>query len=641
MQIHAVFGVLMLGLSGVVSGQVPDNLVADGVPPIPAELRTDAGRYLEFRSAAFNGWHPQRRELLITTRFGESAQLHEVRQPGGARRQITFTPEPVGGAQWQPKHARYLVFSQDSGGGEFYQYYRLDPGTGRTTLLTDGKSRNGSGVFARSGAQFAYTSTRRNGRDTDIYVMDPAHPATDRRVCELNGGGWRVADWSPDETQLLLHEYLSINHSRLHVLDLQTGAVTLLTPDAESPVAYGHAQFARDGRALFYTSDKDSEFLRLVRRDLRDGTERVLTPDLNWDVTSFDLSPDGKTIAYITNEDGIGRLKLMDARTGRARRSPNLPLGIPGGVEWHEHGRELAFNFTSARSPADVYSFTPATGKLERWTESETGGLDAARFREPELVRVRSFDGLTVSGFLYRPDPARFPGPRPVIVNIHGGPESQSRPVFQARNNYYLEELGVAVFFPNVRGSSGYGKTFLTLDNGFKREDAVRDIGAFLDWIAEDAGLDAKRIAVMGGSYGGYMTLASLVHYSDRLRCGVDIVGISSFPTFLKNTQDYRRDLRRVEYGDERDPAMADFLHRISPLTNVEKIRRPLFVVQGLNDPRVPASEAEQIVQAVRSQGGAAWYLLAKDEGHGFAKKRNADYQFLSTILFFREHLLR
>jgi dipeptidyl aminopeptidase/acylaminoacyl peptidase len=641
MQFRAILLVLALGLAGGASSQVPDNLVADGLPPIPPELRADAGPYLEFRSAAFNGWHPQRRELLITTRFGDAAQLHVVRQPGGARRQMTFTPEPVGGAQWQPKHARYLVFSQDTGGGEFYQYYRLDPGTGRIALLTDGKSRNGGGVFARSGAQFAYTSTRRNGRDTDIYVMDPANPATDRCVRELKGGGWRVSDWSPDETRLLLQEYLSINHARLHLLDLKTGALTLLTPDTQPPTAYDNGRFARDGQSLFYTSDKDSEFHRLVRRDLRTGAERVLTPDLKWDVTEFDLSPDGKTIAYITNEDGVGKLKLMDARTGRPRRSPQLPLGIPGGVAWHENGRELAFNFTSARSPADVYSFTPASGKVERWTESETGGLDASRFREPELVRTRSFDGLTVSGFLYRPDPARFPGPRPVIVIIHGGPESQSRPIFQGRNNYYLEEMGVALFFPNVRGSSGYGKTFLTLDNGLQREDSVKDIGAFLDWLAEDAGVDRRRIAVMGGSYGGYMTLASLVHFGDRLRCGVDIVGISNFLTFLKNTQDYRRDLRRVEYGDERDPAMAEFLHRISPLTNVEKIRRPLFVVQGLNDPRVPASEAEQIVQAVRAQGGAAWYLLARDEGHGFAKKRNSDYQFLSTILFFREHLLR
>ena len=226
-------------------------------------------------------------------------------------------------------------------------------------------------------------------------------------------------------------------------------------------------------------------------------------------------------------------------------------------------------------------------------------------------------------------------------MNIHGGPEAQSRPIFQGRNNYYLNELGVAIFYPNVRGSDGYGKTFLKLDNGFKREDSVRDIAAFLDFIGRDAALDADRIAVMGGSYGGYMSLACQTHYSDRLRCGVDVVGISSFVTFLKNTQDYRRDLRRVEYGDERDPAMAEFLQRISPLTNVEKIRMPLFVVQGQNDPRVPVTEAEQMVKAIRERGGAAWYLMAKDEGHGFQKKKNADYQFMSTIQFFREHLLK
>jgi len=620
--------------------QVPENLVADGVPAFAPELKAEAGRYLEFRAAGFNGWHPVRRELLITTRFADTAQLHEVRQPGGARRQLTFTPEPVGGGQWQPMHGRYIVFTQDQGGGEFFQYYRLDPDTGRITLLTDGKSRNGSARFTRSGSLMAYTSTRRTGRDTDVYVMNPAEPASDRRLVELSGGGWAVTDWSEDESKLLLGEYLSINQSRIYLLDVKTGVKELLTPDGAVPVAYGNAQFARDGQSIFLTSDAGAEFQRLVQMDLKTRTTRVLTVDLAWNVEEFDLSPDGKTIAFITNEDGVGQLRLIEARSGRAKRGPKLPLGIPSGVTWHEHGRELGFNFTSARSPADVYSFDPKSGRLERWTESETGGMTTANFIEPELIKLKSFDGLPVSGFLYRPDPKKFPGQRPVIVNIHGGPEGQSRPIFQARNNYYLNELGVAIFYPNVRGSDGYGKTFLTLDNGFKREDSVRDIATFLDFIAADKALDAERIAVMGGSYGGYMTLACLTHYSDRLRCGVDVVGISNFLTFLKNTQDYRRDLRRVEYGDERDPAMAEFLQRISPLTNVEKIRKPLFVVQGQNDPRVPVTEAEQMVKAIRERGGAVWYLMAKDEGHGFQKKKNADFQFLSTIQFIREHLL-
>jgi dipeptidyl aminopeptidase/acylaminoacyl peptidase len=621
--------------------QVPENLVIEGVPPHSAELKAEAGRYLEFRAATFSSWHPTRRELLISTRFADTPQLHEVKMPGGARRQLTFSPEPVGGGAWQPKQGRYIVFAQDSGGGEFYQYYRLDPDTGRVTLLTDGKSRNGSGRFSKSGNQFAYTSTRRTGRDTDIYVMNPAAPETDRLLNEVTGGGWAVNDWSEDESKLLLGEYISINESRLYLLDMENGAKELITPRETVPVAYSNARFAKDGKSIFYTTDKGSEFLRLVRMDLQTKLTQVLTPDIAWNVEDFDLSPDGKTIAFITNEDGVGKIHLIEAKSGKKLRGPKLPLGIPSGVTWHENGRDLAFSFNSAKSPTDAYSYDVKTGKLERWTESETGGLNTAGFVEPELIRVKSFDGLQVSGFLYRPDAKKFPGKRPTIVSIHGGPESQSRPIFQARNNYYLNELGVAMLFPNVRGSSGYGKTFLTLDNGFKREDSVKDIGAFLDSIAKDAGLDAERIAVMGGSYGGYMTLASLVHFSDRLRCGVDVVGISSFITFLKNTQDYRRDLRRVEYGDERDPAMAEFLQRVSPLTNVDKIRKPLFVVQGKNDPRVPVTEAEQMVAAIREKGGTVWYLMAKDEGHGFAKKKNADFQFLSTIQFLREHLLK
>lgn len=630
---------LALTLAPVLA-QVPESLVADGLPAMSAELKADAGRYLEFRAANFNGWHPTKRELLVTTRFADTVQLHEVRMPGGARRQLTFTPEPVASAHWQPKLGKYIVFMQDKGGGEFYQLFRLDPDAGRITLLTDGKSRNGGPRFTRSGSRMAYTSTRRTGRDSDIYAMDPADPKTDRIIYEATGGGWHVSDWSMDESKLLLLESLSINKSRIHLLDVKTGKTELLTPDEAEPVAYANAQFAHDGQSIFLVTDKGSEFRRLIQMDLKTHSVRQLTPATKWDVDEFELSPDGKTIVFVTNEDGVGKLHLLDTRSGRELPSPKLPLGIPSNVTWHENSRDVAFTFTSARSATDAYSYNLKSGRIERWTESETGGLNTESFIEPELVRLKSFDALPVSGFLYRPDPKKFPGKRPVVVIIHGGPEGQSRPIFQGRNNYFLNELGIALFYPNVRGSDGYGKTFLTLDNGFKREDSVRDIAAFLDFIGTDAALDANRTAVMGGSYGGYMSLACMTHYSDRLRCGVDIVGISNFLTFLKNTQDYRRDLRRVEYGDEREPAMAEFLQRASPLTSVDKIRKPLFVVQGQNDPRVPVTEAEQMVKAIRERGGAVWYLMAKDEGHGFQKKRNVDYQFVSTIQFLREHLL-
>ena len=632
--------VMLLPPAGL-HAQVPDNLVVEGVPDITPELRADVGRYLEFRAATFNGWHPTRREMLVTTRFADVPQLHLVKMPGGARRQVTYFADPVAGGSFHPDGGEFIVFSQDTGGGEFYQLHRFDLADGRVTLLTDGKSRNSAPRWSTSGKQFAYTSTRRNGKDTDVYVMNPADPKSDKAILQLAGGGWRVNDWSEDDSQLLITEYISINESHLWLVNVKTSARERLTTSSSDKVSWTGAQFSADDRSLFVTTDQDSEFQRLCRFDLATKILLPITTNLRWDVESFDLSPDGKTIAFVSNEDGVSTLHLLDARTGRDLRDPKIPAGVISGLEWHRNSRDLAFTLTSARSPTDVYSYDLKTGKTERWTESETGTLNPETFAEPDLIKLKSFDGLGISAFIYRPNAKKFPGKRPVIISIHGGPESQARPIFQARNNYYLNELGVALVVPNVRGSDGFGKTFLTLDNGFKREDSVKDIGAIIDWIKKDSGFDGERIAVMGGSYGGYMVLASMVQFADRLRCGVDIVGISSFVTFLKNTQDYRRDLRRAEYGDERDPAMAAHLEKISPLTSVKKITKPLFVVQGKNDPRVPVTEAEQMVKAIRENGGQAWYLMAKDEGHGFAKKKNADYQFLSTILFLREHLLK
>ncbi len=639
-KISSLVSLFLLGLT-FGQAQVPENLVVEGVPSIPAELKTDAGRYLEFRGAAFHSWHPVKREMLITTRFADTPQLHLVKMPGGARQQLTFLPEPVSGGKFQPKKADYLVFSQDTGGGEFYQLYRYDFGEGKITLLTDGRSRNTGARWAESGQWLAYTSTRRNGKDNDIYVMDPAHPESHRMVAEVPGGGWSIEDWSPDETRLLLGEYISANETRLYLANLKTGAKELLTPKSDVKIAYAQAQFAKDGKSVFVTTDKDAEFQRLCRIDLATRQFTVLTGHIPWDIEEFELSPDGHTIAFITNEDGSGMLHLLNTRSGKEMKVPKLPLGIPSNLKWHQNGRDLGFNLSSAKSPFDVYSLDVKSGKVERWTESETGGLNPEKFVEPQLVKLKSFDGTPISAIVYRPDPAKFPGRRPALINIHGGPEGQSRPGFQGRNNYYLNELGVAIVYPNVRGSSGYGKTFLTLDNGFKREDSVKDIGAIIDWMKTDAGLDGERLAVIGGSYGGYMVLASMIHFNDQLKCGVDVVGISNFLTFLKNTQDYRRDLRRVEYGDEREEKMRAFLEKISPTASVQKIKKPLFVVQGQNDPRVPVTEAEQMVKAIRDQGGVAWYLMAKDEGHGFAKKKNNDFQFLATILFFRENLLR
>jgi dipeptidyl aminopeptidase/acylaminoacyl peptidase len=469
--------------------------------------------------------------------------------------------------------------------------------------------------------------------------MDPLDPKTDRIVLEVSGGGWSVLDWSPDDQQLLIGEYISISESRLWLLDLQSGEKSLLTEPGPEPVSYRSAQFSKDGAGLYLTTDKDAEFQRLSRMDLATRQVTALVDSIPWDVEGLDLSPDGRTIALGTNEAGISRLYLFDVAGSTLRRVDAVPTGTAGGLKWHPTGRHLAFTISSARSPSDVYSLDTETSDVSRWTESELGGLVATELPEPKLVSWPSFDGREITGFLYEP-PARFEGKRPVIIVIHGGPEGQSRPGFLGRSNYFLNELGVALILPNVRGSTGYGKSFVKLDNGLKREDSVKDIGALLDWIAKQSNLDASRVMVMGGSYGGYMTLAVATTYSDHICCAIDIVGISNFNTFLKNTESYRRDLRRAEYGDERDPVMQEFFERIAPLNNAEKIRKPLFVVQGGNDPRVPLSEAEQMVERVAKNGTPVWYLMAKDEGHGFRKKENADFQFYATILFAQNHLL-
>lgn len=632
---------LTLLISVAVYAEAPANLVVENVPDFPDELVARVDPYLESRAAGLASWHPERREMLVTTRFADVPQLHLVKMPGGARRQITFFEDRVGGGSFNPKNGNMILFSKDIGGGEFFQIYRFDVPTGRITMLTDGKSRNTGTRWASSGKRIAFSSTRRNGRDTDIWTMDPSDPASAQMLVELKGGGWGVADWSPDDSRLLVMQYVSANESHVHLVDVASKTMSLLTPKTQTRVLYSGARFSPDGKSIYLVSDEAGEFSQLYRWDPATGTKKNLTAHIAWDVDDFEISPDGRFLAYATNEAGIGVLHVLDLRSDKQVPLPQLPLGTVRGLEFHENGRDLGFNLTSAKAPADVFSLDVTSGKLDRWTESETGGLDTSINVEPELIRMKSFDGLEISAFVYRPDPAKFPGKRPVIVNIHGGPEGQSRPGFLGRNNYLLNEMGVAIIFPNVRGSSGYGKTFLTLDNGFKREDSVRDIGTVLDFIAQDARLDADRIGITGGSYGGYMTLAVATHYNDRIRASVDIVGISNFVTFLNNTQDYRRDLRRVEYGDERDPKMHEFLQKISPLTNVGKIRKPLFVIQGFNDPRVPYTEAEQIVKAVRANDVPVWYLMAKDEGHGFAKKSNADYQFLATLLFWEKYLLQ
>jgi len=613
----------------------PAAIVSEGVPAVPADLAAATRPYLDYRTAGFLGWNPATHGIAIATRFGNAAQVHEVAAPLAMRRQVTFEADAIADASYARKTGDVMVVQKDVGGSEFWQLYRLDHG--RLILLTDGNSRNEMNAWSHDGKWLAYTSTRRTGTDNDIYLIDPRHPDSDHLVAQVKGGGWAVRDFAPDGKSAIVANDISVTKTDLYRLDLATGKMTAIGETGRS-LAYGGVHYAPDG-TLWAVSDEGSDFRRLGRLDPESGRFTPVSKE-NWDVEEFDISDDGRSIAYVVNEAGISRLRLMDVAGGKVRPVGTLPVGTIYSVQFAPWG-EIGLTLTAARSPADVFSVDPKSLKVRRWTQSETGGLDVTVNRKPELVAIKSFDGEPMSGFLYRPDPKKFPGPRPLIFSIHGGPEGQVKPGFLGRNNYYLNELGIALFMPNVRGSTGYGKRFVSLDNGPDlRQNSVKDIGAFLDVLSKDPGIDPKRIGETGGSYGGYMCYASAIAYGARFKAANCIVAISNFVTFLENTQGYRRDLRRVEYGDERDPAQRAKLIAISPSTRAKELRIPLMVQTGANDPRVPASEAAQMVAAVRANGGEAWHVLAQDEGHGFAKKANADYAFLAGLLFWKKFLL-
>jgi dipeptidyl aminopeptidase/acylaminoacyl peptidase len=612
-------------------------LYYENVPETPAAIREMVHPFLQVRSASFSGWLADG-GMLIRTRLGETTQIYRVDQPGGRRQQLTFFTEPVQFARpTQLESGERVVLLRDTGGSEDFQIYTLDLYSRRISLESDGKARHGAVVLSRCGQRAAYYSTQRNGRDWDLYVIDLAS-GRQRRVLEA-GGAWMPLEWAPDDDILLVMQVVSSAESHPYLLDLKTLELAALS-ERESPIAFRSLRFGRDSGQILLITDLDREYLGLFSMDRATG-QKALLLEVDWDVTEIEVAPDGSELAAVVNEQGYGRLRRLSLPEGQPLPMPPLPDGVISAPAYSTDGRQLAFNFTAADVSGDVFSIELDGGQVVRWTYSEVGGLSADRFITPELIHYPTFDEhdgqrRQVPAWVYRPVKS---GPHPVVIEIHGGPAAQRRPGFSSNFQLWATELGLAVVAPNVRGSSGYGKTWLSLDDGRSREDAVHDIGALLDWIADQPDLDEGRVVVYGGSYGGYLVLASLIHHGDRLAGGISIVGIGNFVTFLENTRPYRRDLRRAEYGDERDRQMRAFLESISPANQAERLSRPLLVIHGLNDPRVPASEAEQIIAAMRRAGHNPWYLLARNEGHGFQRQSNrlaraeAETLFLQKVL--------
>ena len=648
---------MAMGLSGAFAQDivVPNaNLKADGMPAISKSIADKVSLYTEFRGYGFVQWHPNDGSMLVRHREAGAniAQIYLLRKAGGAIEKITDFSEPIAQARFEPTQGKFLVISKDTGGNEATQVYRMDLGTRATTLLSQADERSnftwnhqGDRVLI-SAVPLDKTATagKREKVETHLTLVDPLHPETRLALDALPGGGWGDYSFSHNDATIAAVQYRTPNDADVFLINAKTGKREKILPKAGAAAAgYSGFEWSNDDRRLFLTTNQGGEFSELAVYDTQTTELTVLSHHIPWDIQSFSLSNDGKRILAIANANGKDEAHIFDAATGQEQAHPDVPAGAVGGGEWNKTSHsQFAYSVNSPQSPGDVYSLDVATDTTQRWTTAwAPEGIDLNSFASPELVQIKSFDGLPISAWLFLPDAKKFPGKRPVLVGFHGGPEGQSTVRFMGRSNYYLNEMGIAVLLPNVRGSIGYGKRFLDLDNGFKRKDSVKDGGAFLSWVGTHPRLDAQRIAVTGGSYGGYMSLATAVDYSPLIRGSIDIVGISSFVTFLNNTESYRRDLRRVEYGDERDPKMREFHEKIAPLNNAAAIQKPLFVVQGKNDPRVPYTEAEQMVAAVRKNGVAVWYLLADNEGHGFRRKANADYEFYSTVKFLETTLLQ
>jgi dipeptidyl aminopeptidase/acylaminoacyl peptidase len=631
------------------------NLIYDGIPAAAMEPPAELAKWLDSRGATLLDWLADG-SLLVSRRAGDIAQLHRVAKPLEMPQPLTHDVEPITSATAHPYDAHVLVYRKDRGGDENMQLW-LRRADGSDRLLTDGRSRHGPAVFAHDGRRIAFSGNARDASSNDIFVSDIGIEAAPKLLVAGDSADLSVEDWSLDDRKLAVIRYRSSTDSELLLVDAASGEQVLVEParparparraKSVGPVSVGQARFAKDGRGLYFTTDRGGEFMSLHYLDLRTSQLTELTPGSRWDVERFDLSADGRFIAYALNEGGASRLVLRDLRMKADVLLPALPPGaVVEGIAFDRRTSRFAIALQTAQSPAVVLvcdigvqgnAVLPMVS-LARWTDADYGGIDAQRMVPAQLVQFPTWDEVggqprKLSAFVFRPTT---PGPHPVLIDIHGGPESQFRPRWDAFRQYLVNELGYVVVAPNVRGSAGYGRSFLKLDDKELREDSVRDIGALLVWIAAQRDLDRGRVVVAGGSYGGYMSLASMVQYGDRLAGGIDMVGIGNFVTFLTNTSGYRRDLRRVEYGDERDPAMRALLTNISPLTNAAAIRKPLLIVQGLNDPRVPASESGQMKAIVRAQGGEAWYLAARDEGHGFRRKQNNDAYRAVLVAFLK-----
>ena len=612
--------------------------------------RYDIERYLNVRSAGGADIGPDGRLSVILNTTG-TGQVWSLDAPLSWPTQRTFFEETVSFVDSSPERPE-AVFGMDEGGNERTQLYRLNYESGEIVDLTRRPAaKHRWGGWDGEGDRFAFASNRRDESVFDVYVQErasepaddagdgsdtPGDPPDPELVYE--GDGWlSVAGWSPSDDRLIVHEaHASFDHD-LYALDIESGELTHHTPH-DGDVRYGSPQWGPDGDAIYLVTDRDSDTLRLERLDLATGEFTVVDSGGEWNVDGVALHEESRRLVYSRNVDGYTELsvgELVAPDRIDELPAPDLPDGVAGGVSFGPDGDRFAVTAVGSTHNANVHVVETTTGETERWTAAATAGIPPETFIERELVRYPTFDQREIPAYLSVPETEPPEAGYPVVVDIHGGPESQRRPSFSSVTQYLLNS-GYAVFEPNVRGSSGYGKAYAALDDVRKRMDSVTDLRAGVEWLHDHPEIDPDRVVAMGGSYGGFMVLAALTEFPELWAAGVDVVGIANFVTFLENTGDWRRELREAEYGSLADDR--EFLKSISPANRIDRIQSPLFVLHGANDPRVPVDEAEQIAERARDQDVPVRKLVFDDEGHGISKLENRIEAYRAIVEFLGEH---
>lgn len=635
-------------------GLLPQGALAQGTPggasaapagiapgePNPSMPAPDPAlvRYLGIKGNGGGRFSADGKWLAFSTSWTGTTQKWLMPVDGGFPRQITYGADAISFCDFSYHDPNLMIMGVAAGGNERTQIYTIRPdGTGLTELAVDPAVWHNMGDWSRDGRYVCYSSNKRDERFFDIYVQEvgsDGKPVGEARLVAQKDAILGAGSFSPNGRYLLVSEALSNVDNSVSLLDWQSGEMKLLTPH-QGDANFGDFCWADDS-TLYFVTNENREFMAIARMRLPDSAglaawtpayELVQTPEM--DVTGINISDNGAVIGWSVNDKGFERASLaglpsfepLKNSSGTMKmRVPEIPEGLQAVGQFDRQGRFVILQCSGAGGPGDLYRYDLRSGSTMRLTYASLGGLDPKQFVTPRLVEYSSFDNKKISAILYEPKGSKPAGGWPVIVEAHGGPEGQSQPWFDPQVQYYLSR-GVAVMLPNPRGSSGYGKTFMTLDNIENRWKSVADYAAAYDWLVAQKFADPRRIAITGGSYGGYVVLDSLCAYPDKWCAGVDSFGIANFISFLENTAPYRRPLREAEYGYLE--ANHDFLVQASPINKVDKIKAPLLILQGANDPRVPLSEAQQMYDALRSRGHDVDLIVFPDEGHGWQKIEN------------------